>query len=531
MSTSTINCPFCGKLTDRELDACVHCGGFFRSGTETGTGARGRSQTCPNCGALVQEGDIICVACGTNLLTGQKIAEETQSAAPAQSRNWKPIGIGVAAVAAVLVIGLGIGLLLRDPVARAERLHRAGQRIEALELLQNTVDRAPDNARAHFLIGRLRSERNEFTQAAEAFETAARLEPTNADAFLLAATSYADSDAGGAQNRALASLRRLVEAHPDHAEGWYLLAQAHGAAGDTTAQIEALRQYADLAPDDGRAAKALAIAETLEGDYQAAAQSIERAQRLLDEDDPDLTAAAGILAGLQGNDADAFLHLRAALDAGTTLEKQALTQLGLLLLADGSVREAEDYIRQARELDRDDPALRFFYALCLAEQGLHREAFDEFSALARGTGRLAAQASVEEARVALRLNEVSTAADAAERAVQAGIDDPALHTIRGRIFMRMGERTRARDAFRRAIQIDPGYAPARLENGLQYVQRNLLREGIAELRAYLDLVDPALPDARTEEIAALIEQLEQTMDDDSRPTGGVASRAASRSVQ
>jgi len=65
------NCPYCGKLTDPNLDNCVHCGGFMKK-QDAGKPmpkSEATSQTCPSCRALVREGDIICVACGTNLLT------------------------------------------------------------------------------------------------------------------------------------------------------------------------------------------------------------------------------------------------------------------------------------------------------------------------------------------------------------------------------------------------------------------------------------------------------------------------------
>ncbi|HPO17047.1 MAG TPA: zinc ribbon domain-containing protein, partial [Candidatus Hydrogenedentes bacterium] len=85
------NCPFCGKLTDPKLAACPHCGGPLRSKSSRLGGASGRSapaHQCPNCKSPVQEGDIICVRCGTNLLTGQKVAEEQRQDMPRESRRW-----------------------------------------------------------------------------------------------------------------------------------------------------------------------------------------------------------------------------------------------------------------------------------------------------------------------------------------------------------------------------------------------------------------------------------------------------------
>ena len=74
----------------------------------------------------------------------------------------------------------------------------------------------------------------------------------------------------------------------------------------------------------------------------------------------------------------------------------------------------------------------------------------------------------------------------------------------------MEDMTGAREAFRRAIQVDSGYAPAHLENGLLYIKRAQYVDGIRALESYLKLVDPALPDARTNEIRNLIQQIRQT---------------------
>ncbi|MBM3290334.1 MAG: hypothetical protein FJY92_09300, partial [Candidatus Hydrogenedentes bacterium] len=194
-----INCPYCGKLTDPQLDSCVHCGGFLKkqSGPRAARRSSSSSQTCTNCGALIQEGDIICVACGTNLLTGQKIAEERKQQAvkaPAAQNNTMYYVIG--GVLAVAIVGAGVFAAVRlmgDPISRAKRLANGGRMLDAVELLKTHTAKQTDDADAFFALGKLQWLSNDMASAAQNFEKAARLGPSNIEAVRLAVLAYAQT--------------------------------------------------------------------------------------------------------------------------------------------------------------------------------------------------------------------------------------------------------------------------------------------------------------------------------------------------
>ena len=496
-----INCPICGKLTDPNLDSCVHCGGLMKKAADEGAPSPPKkSQTCPNCGALVQSGDIICVACGTNLLTGQRLTQKEPKRA-AEPKDRLPLIVGAAAVGGLILVVLLVVLLTgRDPVTKAKRLWEEGQKIEAVDLLERHLEKKPDDAEATFVLGAFRLESGESEEAASAFERVATLDQENREAAVLAAIAYADLPDDRGLPQAIASLERQVKRFPDDEKSLHFLAQAKGATGDLSGQIQALEKLVGLKPTDVQARVDLAIARALAGDLTASSSDLAAARKL-SENDPGLPAATGALAALQGLPDDALAQLQAAGD-----EASLAVLNGALLLASGETDEAADCLAKAG----NSPAARFFRAACLDAQGLGRDALQEFRAIADQGGEYAAEAAVQLARAYLNMGDLAPAFEASDMAVRLGATGPVIHTVRGRIFTAQENPERALEAFREAIHIDPKYAPAHLELGLLYVQRSRVSQGIEELKTYLECVDPTLRDAHTSEIKSLVEQLEAT---------------------
>ena len=169
---SMMNCPYCGKLTDRKLEDCPHCGGHLqeRAATSVRRPHRGR-QSCPNCKAMVQEGDIICVVCGTNLLTGQKVSDELKAEPETtESKLPKVIVVGVIAALAVAAVGAGIYFATLDPVRAAMSQMAEGKDLEAIATLSKYIDKNDNDERALELRGELHYRTSQFPKAAQDFE-------------------------------------------------------------------------------------------------------------------------------------------------------------------------------------------------------------------------------------------------------------------------------------------------------------------------------------------------------------------------
>ncbi len=510
-----INCPYCGKLTDPKLQNCPHCGGYLQKQSKAPSAeekpSRTAGQRCPNCGASVNDGDIICVACGTNLLTGQKIAEEArQEVAKARRGNLLWI-MGAVGVAVILIAGaMAVYLMTQDPVQKAVQLSRQNNFLEATNVLVKHLDKHPDDAQAHFLLGKVYWKTTQFLNAASAFEKTVRLDPQNPQAGLMAVLCLASVTDQSTWPRQVAVLRDVVKAFPQNVQAAHLLGLALGAQGNVDGQVEALKKVVELNPGHGSAHENLGMALALQHAYADAERELNVA-RNQGVNTGEIAAVQGFVAYLHGQDEVALAKLAAALEEDSSIRKEVLTRLGLILVSQGRFNEATPYLKEVVDMGGQTRVARFFHAICLVARGATTEALRQFENLGQQRGPLAVEANIQAAHLYLEQNDTEHALEAVELAASFGGGGAVLDTLRGRVEARAGQTRQAQNAFKRAIQADPSYAPAHLENGLAYVKREVFTEGVRELERYLSLVDPQEEGARAAEVRALVEQLKQTL--------------------
>ncbi|MDQ1256705.1 MAG: Tetratricopeptide repeat protein [Candidatus Hydrogenedentes bacterium] len=514
-----INCPYCGKLTDPKLENCPYCGGFLqrKSGASKGASSA-KSHTCPSCKALVQDGDIICVACGTNLLTGQKIADEkaqsqSRPAARRDGVNWKPIAGGAVGVLVVVALAALVYVLTRDPVQQAVQLSRNGDFLGASAILKKHLDKHPENSEAWFLLGKVNWQTEQFDAAAAAFEKAAELGTANKEAGMMAVLSLASSAGEDALARQGQALERVTGASPDNARAWYLLGLVRGAQNDAAGEVEALQKAFDLAPEDGAIQQNLGIALAKNKLYA-------EAERALASSNPgglaagDLAAVRGFVAYLQKKQDEAATGLTTALQGDVSVRREAAARLGLILVAQGRLNEAATYLAEAvPPAGTEDRIVTFFLGICDASLGKTAEALRGFESVGQVRGPFDVAANIQAAELYLGQGDVERARQAIDRALSFGGSGPAVLTMNGRIYARQENIRQAQEAFKAAIAADATYAPAHLENGLIFVKRQVFPDGVRELEQYLALVPPDAVDARMAEIQALVDQLKQTMEE------------------
>lgn len=479
---------------------------------------------------MVQDGDIICVACGTNLLTGQKIAEEKRESVA--SRNWMPWILVAAIVAVILVIAAIFALLVltRDPVQQAVQLSKAGNHIEASNILAKYLAKHPDNARGSFELGKIYWRMSQYPNAAEAFEKAARLDPKSEDAAFLAVASLAAGGASDARPRQTALLRRLTQEQPNSRDAWYLLALQLGAENDAAGQIQALEKVVAMGAADAQTLQTMAIAKALNGDFPGAEQELQRA--LNADRNADALAAMGFVASAQDKPDAAIENLKAAADAGSTLTNEALTRLGILLISQGRFEEASDFLTRASVADKKNALAQFYYGVALQARGLDAESLTQYEAVAQQTGTLATQAAIHAAAVHITMGNLDQAATLIDRVEKtgAGNDSALFQTVRGRLYMYRGENDRAREAFRRAVALDPNYAPAFLENGLLMVRLQDFSQGLKDLDRYLQLVGDSAKGKQVEQVRTLVQQIRQASGQDASESQISDSSAAERDL-
>ena len=525
-----INCPYCGKLTDPKLDSCPHCGGYVQKKIPGRTPEPKRSggQTCPNCQALVHDGDIICVGCGTNLLTGQKIAEEKTRVAR-EPRNWVPL----AALAGVVLVLLAVGAIFayyaftRDPVKRAVQLAYGGNLLEAGNVLSKYIESHGEDGRAQFELGRIQWKMGRMTEAATAFENAFKNEESNVDAGMLAVVAYGDSTDPSARQRQVGLLRDVTKRFPENGEAWYLLALALGAQNDVKGQVEALKKAVAAGVDTAGVHQSMAVALGLNGDFETAVKELSAAASS-DGADGNTAAAAGFMASLAGKPEVARAQLEEAIKADTGVKTQAQTRLGLLLLAEGRTGEAAPYLAEAAERDKRNVLAQFFHAAALEAEGNALEALTVLEAVSKTSDVLAGEAAVRASSLYLAQGNYEKARECISRAENASMNTAAFHTTRGRVFLAAGEVDRASESFAKAREVDPQYAGAYLETGLLHIRKQAFKEAIEQLEKYLELAGTGNAGARTEEVAALVEQLKQAATGPAQPAsspGAVVGRS------
>lgn len=505
-----MDCPYCGKLTDPKLESCPHCGGFLqqKAPPQSRNVSKGR-QTCPNCRALVQEGDIICVVCGTNLLTGQKIGAEAPKTTP--RRNYMPwlVGGGIVALVAIVVGSLWGYVITRDPVNQALSLIKDRQYDQAMVILEAYVVSVSNDGRAWNELGHLQLKANQFLDAARSFEQVVGLSPANTDAAYWAVVSLASSNAPGVGSRQTTLLKDIVEEEPRNARAWYLLSLARGANGDSKGQVEALKEVLALQPSHDAARRSMGVGLALNGEYDEARRELGAAERAAHS--TDIIALLGFVDALRGDSDGAASSLEEALnEGGLSVRWEAVTQLGKLLMEQGRFREAEEYLAQALTMRQGNETPRYLHALALLAGGQRQGALSEFESLTKANRGYAAEAALQTARIYLTQGDTPRAQAAIQRAVQLEGRSAAYHTAQGRVLSAMGNEVLAQDAFRKAVSLDPLYPPAHLENGLQYIKREALTEGLEELELYLELIGPDAAGTRAFEIRTLTEQLRQT---------------------
>jgi len=520
---SMTNCPFCGKLTDPRLDNCVHCGGVLRKASpgQAAPGNRAEdasaSQTCPNCHALVQAGDIICVACGTNLLTGQKISAE-RAPAPTRRSRGPLLYAGAVILGAIILVGAGVGLyvLLRNPIDYAVQLSAQGRNSEAVAVLENYLAKRPGNARGQFELARLYWGAGQYQRAAQAFE---KVGPRNRVAVLMQAASLHAMNDANTRKQEAAAFARLTQEFPDDAQAWRLLALARGTSGDYPGMTEALKRAQTLSPATSDLRTLLGVGDALARDYAAAAQELDAVLREKPETS-DALVVRGMLYWMEGKADDALAALQEAFASAVSLKTLAGTQAGLILVQKGEYKKAIEYLEQVRNQPDADPAASFFYASALFALQFFPDAVAEFEKLVSAKGPYAKEAAVQLARASIARDDIEKARQALEQASVLGAQGAEVDTLRGRILLMTGDETGAQGAFRKAVSVDPRYAPAHLENGLLYIRRQAVEEGIEELQTYLDLIGPEGTDR---EVEMLVSQLKTASD---RQTGSAPENSA-----
>jgi tetratricopeptide (TPR) repeat protein len=269
-------------------------------------------------------------------------------------------------------------------------------------------------------------QRGRLEDAATAYEEAARLATTGADALNSLADDFTRQDRpADAAIRRYQAGQALARGAAAYAR-WARILAYRGWNTDMTAQaVEKARKAVELDPKSSEARAILALAYDRNQQYDAAIQAAREATTL----DP--------------NNADAFAFLAEAYDDKVPLDPRA--------------REA---VQTALSLNDKSPYAHRNYAYILETEGDYRAAAAEYlKAIA-----LAPALSpfyLDLGRVYyIKLDKHEDAVTALRRATELDPTSPLAHTELGRCFYSKGDYAGALDSLQRATAADPKYATA-----------------------------------------------------------------------
>ncbi len=510
-----IRCPFCGKETSSGLHNCAHCGGPLQAvGKGIPPKQAPRALTCPNCAGPVQPGDIICLACGTNLLTGQKVVTEKKATQKAEKdgglrRVW--VVLGVLLLVALLGGGGFLAVrLLQNPLETARRLAVQGNIPEALNKLQDYVQRRPADREARLLQGKLFWQGQQYAKAADAMVAAYKLDTKNPETGFMAVIAAGRVAGDDGLKKQAAILSEILAGTPGNEHAVRLLAMTMGALGDLAGQ-DALYQEtrATEALSDVSLQTTFGVGRALQHGLPEAEEMLRKARAAAPESG-DAAAALGFVLNQEGQADAAAEALSKAVELKTSVAGMAKMQLGMLYLQTGRFEKALTVFNGAKAELKDDPRLPFYTALSLELTGLATEALVEYERISTGSGQFAGPAALQMAGLYLKQNVPDKALTAVHRATELGVSSARLFTVQGQVQARQGTLAEAEQSYRRAIQTDANYPGAHLEMGLMLVGRNAVADGVRELQRYLELTaDKADGTPRRNEVELLVNQLKQ----------------------
>ncbi|MGC8738838.1 MAG: tetratricopeptide repeat protein [Candidatus Hydrogenedens sp.] len=502
-------CPFCEKPINENTTQCPHCGAPIKASTipiQTNTEPKLQG-ICPNCKSPVNKTDIICIYCGTNLLTGTKILAEP----PKDKKNILPsinkkyFLYGLVVIFLLLIVGFGIIYITYDPIASAINLSQTNV-LGAIDILQKYIAKNPQSLRAHLVLGKLYLNNNQIDEALTEFDKVITINDKDNDVIwlaLLASTKKNDKE------QQLKYIKKLIEKYPERNDLKLLNLLGEGNISNIT-NFEQLFSLSAGSEINKSGIIALLLSQ---GNYSEVLNLIR------DKDiSPRTALLLLILSEKMKNEQNRQEYL-------VTIEKniQELSDTEKALLAcqvlkSGDNNKTLQILQSLKNREKLPSVLNYLYALTLLNSGLTTEAIIELEKIKNSEGNYSNDASLDLALIYFQQDNISKATELIQSIKNKGQQTPRCYLIEGRIALVNNDSTFAQQCFANAIQKDPNYAPAYLENGLLYIQKGVLSEGLKHLKTYIQIVKNTVPNYSTAEIEVLIEQIEQTLVNNPTPS-------------
>jgi tetratricopeptide (TPR) repeat protein len=291
----------------------------------------------------------------------------------------------------------------------------------------------------------------------------------------------------GRDDEAEKTLRKLADQQPSSPEAHAALTQLLmdlNKIDDAAVSAKKAIDVAGAAPAEAKASAlaTMAALDLMRGSGKDAVKNAQEATQLAPN-----AANLAVLARAQVRiqDPAALQTAEKAVQAGASAASHAA--LGEAQLAAGKGADASASFRKAVELDAKNTAARVGLAQSLIAQGKAAEAIAEAKKATEGDPNSGAAFAIH--GLAILADNKANAAAALNEAGQASFLAPrnaAVQVAVGRIFEQAGNLDQAVTAFRKAMEADPDYVPARVSLVQGLIYRGKTEEAIPEAKKLAD---------------------------------------------
>jgi tetratricopeptide (TPR) repeat protein len=398
--------------------------------------------------------------------------------------------LSLAAVVAVVTVGgfeLGRNLLSRQPqtlrvlewggtgalvlVLAILTIQRNRDYISEMTIWQDTVEKCPNNPRAHNNLGFILTEQGRVPEAIGHYEEALRIQPDYDTAHYNLGNALVQQ---GWVPEAIGQYEQALRIKPDFTGAHYNLGRALVRQGRVPEAIGQYEQALRIAPnftDTGSYADIhndLGLALVQQGRVPEAIKQYEEALRI----QPDYAAAHYNL----GNALVELGRLPEAIDHWMQAVRidpdyaDAQYNLGLALWQAGQLREAVGHYEQALRINPDFVEAHVNLGIAFSQMGKRQEGLAQF----REALRLrpdSAEVHYSVGRALFQTGNVSEAIEQYEQVLRSNPDSVEAHCDLGLALAKLGRKPEAMQQYEQALKLRPDFTPAkRALTDLQAVQ-------------------------------------------------------------
>jgi predicted AlkP superfamily phosphohydrolase/phosphomutase/tetratricopeptide (TPR) repeat protein len=293
---------------------------------------------------------------------------------------------------------------------------------------------------------------------------------------------------------AIVTWHQVIDAEPDNLGAKIGLANAYFEVGREDSAVMYLSQVLEAEPDNHRALISLATIYVKTG---RGAEALEVSDRAISvkPDDGESHFHKALALEILGRTEEAVREYREAVRFAPD-HAEAHANLVQIYLAYGRREEALAAAEKAMGLASGQPEMHYVYGQALDADGQADEALHQYHLAARLDSAFA-PAYIGAGSVMLRQGKADSVIVLTDKALRGASQYlEYIYALRGSAFLEKGMAREAEQAFRKALEHNRAYTPARMNLVRMYLSQGKTREARQELEIILTL-DPANAEARS----------------------------------